>query len=108
MNFADSKNLMKRCIGDKLTRAFKFRYDQIKAFPNFAEFVNTHIDRTESLTGDMKGFYSMTLDANYRIIVSPNTENICIENLKTIDTFKIIGVIDYHGTGKKDNKWLIK
>lgn len=99
---------MKKAIGVELTKAFKYRYDQIKAFPNFADFISTRIDRTESLVGDMKGYYSMTLNANFRIIISPNTDDTSIENLKTIDTFKIIGVIDYHGTGKKNNKWLIK
>lgn len=87
---------------------FKYRYDQIKAFTNYAEFVNAYIDNTESLLGYFKGYYSMTLDANYRIIISPDTDDLSIENLRKIETFKVIGVIDYHGRGQSNNKWLIK
>lgn len=104
---SNSKHLLQRKIGTELTRALKKRYNQIVSFSNYAEFVDAHIDNTESLQGDLKGYYSMSLNANYRIVVSPETEDLSISNLKTIDTFKIIGVIDYHGTGKKDNKWLI-
>lgn len=104
---SNSKHLLQRKIGTELTRALKKRYNQIVSFSNYAEFVNAHIDNTESLHGDLKGYYSMSLNANYRIVVSPETEDLSISNLKTIDKFKIIGVIDYHGTGKKDNKWLI-
>lgn len=54
------------------------------------------------------GYYSMTLDKNYRIVIKPNTNDLSIENLENIYSFTVIGVIDYHGKGKKDNKWIIK
>lgn len=84
------------------------RCNQIKSFSNFYSFLQAHIDKTEGLVGDLKGYYSMTLSANYRIVISPGTSDLSVDSLKNIETFTIVGVIDYHGTGKKNNKWLIK
>lgn len=98
---------MVRKIGKELTIPTKRRFDQIKAFPNFGSFVMAHIDNTESLTGDLKGCYSMTLNKNYRIVISPDVEDLSIESLKNVHGFIVIGVIDYHGTGSKKSKWLV-
>lgn len=108
LDIESCKNLLQREIGFKLTKAFKKRYIEIISFSNFSKFINAHIDNTEPLYGDLKGSYSMTLDGNTRIVVAPNTDDLSIENLLKIDSFRVIGVIDYHGKGKNDNKWLIK
>lgn len=98
---------MVRKIGKELSIAVKRRFDQIKSFSNFYNYVMAHIDNTESLSGDLKGYYSMTLNRNYRIVVSPEVEDTSFENLKNVFDFKVIGVIDYHGTGNKKSKWII-
>lgn len=107
-NISNSKRLLIKDIGDELAKAFKRRLNQMESFDSFAEFYDGHIDNTEALKGNLKGYYSMTLNANYRIIIKPNIEECSIESLKHIKEFKIIGVIDYHGESNAKNKWLIK
>lgn len=54
----------------------------------------------------MKGLYSLTVSANYRLIIKPKNEDYSAESLINCDTFIIEGVIDYHGKGSKRN-WII-
>lgn len=107
LDLTGTKRKMITEIGFELTKHFKNRYTQIKSFSNFGEFCKARLDHTERLQGDLDKCFSMTLTKNFRIIVSPCTNDLSIENLLKIDTFKIIGVIDYHGEGKNKNKWLI-
>lgn len=103
-----SQRILIKKIGVDISIALRRRITQILSFSCFSSFIDAHIDNTEALKGDMKGYYSMTLTRNYRVIISPNTEVQTKESLKDIQDFILIGVIDYHGEGKKDNKWLIK
>ncbi|MCR5665215.1 MAG: type II toxin-antitoxin system RelE/ParE family toxin [Eubacterium sp.] len=101
-----SRNLMKRKIGAELTRAVKKRYNQMIAFSSFLSLFQSHIGKMESLQGANKGSYSLTVSANYRLIIKPDTMDLSAESLKKCDTFIIEGVIDYHGKGSKNN-WII-
>lgn len=102
----NSENLMKKAIGMEMTRAVKMRYNQIIAFSNFSALIQSRIGKIESLIGDRAGSYSLRLTANYRLIITPDTDDYSPEALKKCDTFIIKGVIDYHGKGSKNN-WLI-
>ena len=97
---------MKKAIGAELTRAVKKRYNQIVAFSSFSSLQQSGIGKLESLTGDLKGSYSLRISANYRLIVKPKAQDLSAESLRNCDTLIIEGVIDYHGKGKKVN-WII-
>ena len=105
-NIRDSKNLMIRAIGAELTKAVKKRYNQIISFSSFSALQQSKIGKMESLDGDRKGSYSLTVSANYRLIVRPVSKDQSAEELKKCDTLIIEGVIDYHGKGAKFN-WII-
>lgn len=105
-NISGSKNLMVRAIGAELTKAVKKRYNQMVSFSSFSALQQSKIGKMESLEGDRKGHYSLTVSANYRLIVRPVSKDQSAESLKKCDTFIIEGVIDYHGKGAKYN-WII-
>lgn len=97
---------MKRKIGAELTKTVKKRYNQIIAFSSFSALQRSGIGKIESLEGKLKGSYSLRLSANYRLIVTPKSENLSAESLKNCDTLIIKGMIDYHGERKKFS-WII-
>jgi len=105
-NVSGSKNLMIRAIGAELTKAVKKRYNQMISFSSFLALQQSKIGKMESLDGDRKGRYSLTVSANYSLIVKPVSKDQSAESLKKCDTFVIEGVIDYHGKGTKYN-WII-
>lgn len=77
-----SKNLMKRAIGAELTRAVKKRYNQMISFSSFSALQQSRIGKMESLEGDRKGSYSLTVSANYRLIIKPKAKDQRAESLK--------------------------
>lgn len=97
---------MKREIGTDLTKAVKKRYNQMISFSSFLALQQSRLGKFESLEGDKKCSYSLTVSANYRLIIRPVAEDRSAETLKTCDTFVIEGVIDYHGKGNKYS-WII-
>lgn len=101
-----SRNLMIRAIGADLAKAVKKRYNQIVSFSSFLALQQSGLGKPESLAGDRKGVYSLTVSANYRLIIKPVSEDLSAESLKRCDTIVIEGVIDYHGKGARNN-WII-
>ena len=97
---------MKRRIGAELTKAVKKRYNQIIAFSSFSALQQSGIGRIESLEENLKGAYSLRLSANYRLIITPKSQDLSAESLKNCDTLIIKGMIDYHGERKKFT-WII-
>lgn len=97
---------MRRAIGAELTKAVKKRYNQIISFTSFFALQQSGIGRIESLEGNRSGSYSLTVSANFRLIIKPETDELSAENLKKCDTVIIEGVIDYHGKGSKCS-WII-
>lgn len=97
---------MKRKIGADFTKTVKKRYNQMISFSTFYALQRSKIGKMESLEGDRKGSYSLTVSANYRLIIKPKAKDQSSESLKNCDTFVIEGVIDYHGKGSKNN-WII-
>ena len=102
----NTKSLMIRTIGTEYTKAVKKRYNQIVAFSTFYSLQQSGIGKMESLDGDLKGYYSLRLTKNYRLIIKPQADDTSAESLKKCDTVIIKGVIDYHGKGTKYN-WII-
>jgi len=87
-----------------ILRSIKKKLDQLIASPNFYFVINKHIDKCESLEGEMKGKYSIFISANLRLIIRPNSLNLSKESLEKCDEFYIEGVVDYHGTKER---WII-
>ena len=95
---------MQKRIGLDLTRKIKNRYNQIKACNSFYEIQQNGLGKIEPLSGNYKGYYSIRLDANYRLVIRPKSSDLSVDSLKKCDTVIIKGVIDYHGKG---NNWII-
>ena len=99
------KGLMKKLIGVELTRLVKKRYDQLKAADNFYIFLSTGLGKPHALKA-MDGCYGVHVNANWRLVIKPITDDTSLNALKKCDTVQIKGVVDYHGKGAKNN-WII-
>ena len=97
-------DLMKRQIGRDLTRNTKKRYDQLKAAANFAIYLTTGLGKPHPLTGNLKGYYGISISGNIRLVVKPDVESLDPVSLKKCDSVIIEGVMDYHGS---KYEWLI-
>ena len=99
-----SKRLLQKKIGLDLTVAIKKRYNQILSCSSFYEVIKNGFGKPEALKGNLKGYYSLRLDANNRLILRPKSSDLTAESLMKCDTVIVKGVIDYHGKG---NNWII-
>ena len=96
-------NELKRKVGPELARSIKKRYDQIKALPDFYQLMDFPLGKPEPLE-NTQADYSLRVDANYRLIIMPESKTKDPEELKKCTTVIIKGVVDYHG-GK--NNWIL-
>lgn len=103
-NVAGSKKLLQKQIGIDLARMSKTRMKQLKAARFFKNYLDNHIGNPHSLEGNLNTFYGVDLNSHIRLIIQPVPPDLSPEALKTCETVKIIGIVDYHG-GK--NEWLI-
>ncbi|WP_066633943.1 type II toxin-antitoxin system YoeB family toxin [Desulfolucanica intricata] len=97
-------DLMKRQIGKDLTRNTKKRYDQLKAAANFGIYLTTGLGKPHPLTGNLKGYYGISISGNIRLIVKPDVDSLDPASLRKCDSVIIKGVVDYHG---QTQEWLI-
>ena len=97
-------NKLIRKIGLEMTRTLKRRFSEMKASPNFKEYINYGIGKPHPLTGNLDKLYGINLNKNYRLIVEPLVEELNDENLKECKKINIKVVVDYHD-GKIE--WLI-
>lgn len=103
-NVARAKKLLQKQIGIDLARMSKTRMKQLKAARFFKNYLDNHIGNPHSLEGNLDTFYGVDLNSHIRLIIQPVPPDLSPEALKTCETVKIIGIVDYHG-GK--NEWLI-
>jgi len=99
----DSDKLVKR-IGLEMAKMLKRRFNEMKASPNFKDYISYGIGKPHLLTGNLDKLYGINLNKNYRLIVEPLVEKITEENLRECKNVNIKGVVDYHD-GKLE--WLI-
>ena len=71
-----SKGLMQIEIGTELTRAVKRRYNQIISFDSFFDLQQSCLGKCESLTGNLKGCFSVHLTRNFRLIVKTKSNDL--------------------------------
>lgn len=91
-------------IGLDMTKMLKRRLNEMKAAPNFKDYINYGLGKPHALTGNLDKMYGINLNKNYRLIVEPLVSVLNDENLKECKNINIKGVVDYHD-GK--NEWLI-
>lgn len=99
-----SKNLMQRKIGHESSVILRKRLLQIKAAPNFNEYLNTGLGKPHILSENLKGWYGVSILANTRLILKPDSESLSAEELKKSISALLRGVLDYHG---RNENWLV-
>ena len=71
-----------------MSKMIKRRFNEMKASPNFKEYVSYGIGKPHPLTGNLDKLYGISLNKNYRLIVKPLIENLdfsFLEKCKTVD-----------------------
>lgn len=99
----DSNKLIRK-IGLEMAKMMKRRFNEMKASPNFKEYVGFGLGKPHPLTGNMNKLYGIHLNKNYRLIVEPLVEVLDDVNLEECRSVNIKGVVNYHD-GKIE--WLI-
>ena len=95
---------MQRKIGKDITKIVKKRINALTASKNMDVYFSTGLGKPHMLSGNMKGYISISLTANYRLIIQPISDDENIVELKVCRIVEVKGVDDYHG-GKSN--WLI-
>jgi len=72
-------DLMRKKIGNEMTRTIKKRLDQLKAAKNFSIYLTTALGMPEPLTENLKGYYRVKITGNMRLVVRPD----CVCQLET-------------------------
>ncbi|MCQ2978395.1 MAG: type II toxin-antitoxin system RelE/ParE family toxin [Clostridia bacterium] len=95
--FEDPRKLQK-AIGLDLARKTIRIINMLKAIDDFKQYINdVRIGKPHELEGDLNKYFSISVSANYRLIVKP------LKDGKDEKIF-VKGVLDYHG-GK--NEWIV-
>lgn len=95
--YFDNLDLMKRKIGKEKTKAVKLRLNQLGASANFSIYLKTGLGKPHPLSENLKGYYGISISANVRLVVRPDTVDLQPKNLEQCETVIIKGVMDYHG-----------
>lgn len=97
--------LLQKKVGLEIGKSLKKRMNQLEATDNFNEYLTKiALGKPHPLTGSLDKCYSVSISANYRLVIEPLVENLDMESLKDCKILIIKGVLDYHD-GK--NEWII-
>lgn len=97
--------LLQRKVGLEIGKKTKQRLEQLEASDNFSMYLTElRFGKPHLLDGNLSNCYSISVSANYRLIVEPIGTKLDIESLKDCKEINIKGVLDYHD-GK--NEWII-
>ncbi|MCI9233670.1 MAG: hypothetical protein HFH08_03610 [Bacilli bacterium] len=99
----DSNKLIRK-VGLEMAKMVKKRFNEMKASPNFKEYVSYGLGKPHPLIGNFDKLYGIHLNKNYRLIVEPLVKVLDDINLEECKNVNIKGVVDYHD-GKIE--WLI-
>ncbi len=91
-------DLMKKKTDAVFTKLTKKKYEQIRAFETFAEFLKSRIGKPHSLSGDKSDCYGVNITGNKRLVVKPISADLSAESLALCKKIIIKGVEDYHGS----------
>ena len=100
----DFPTLQKKC--GKHSLQIKRRMQQLKAFTNLHEFMNSGFDNPHFEQGDMDGCIGWDVNQNVRLLfkIDDTLDESFMKRMSAIRDITVIGVLDYHG-GKKN--WII-
>jgi len=79
----DSNKLIRK-IGLEMAKIVKKRFNEMKASPNFKEYVGYGLGKPHPLTGSLDKLYGIHLNKNYRLIVEPLVEVLNDINLRNV------------------------
>ena len=100
----DTKVLQKK-VGLEIGKSIKKRLNHLEAADNFNEYLTKiGLGNPHPLSGSLGGCYSISVTANYRLVVEPESNSLDMESLKVCKNIIIKGVLEYHD-GK--NEWII-
>lgn len=99
--YFENFELMKKKIGIDVATNTKKRCNQLKAAENFAIYLKTGLGKPHSLVGDLKGWYSIAISGNIRLVVKPDMEQSDDASFEKCDSVIIRGLVDYHGRKKE-------
>jgi Txe/YoeB family toxin of Txe-Axe toxin-antitoxin module len=90
--------LMKKKTDAVFTKLVKKKYEQIKAFDNFADFIRSGIGKPHPLSGDKDDCYGVNITGSKRLVVCPISQNLSMTSLQLCKKIIIKGVENYHGS----------
>lgn len=97
--------LLQRKVELEIGKKTKQRLKQLEASDNFSMYLTElRLGKPHLLNGCLSNYYSISVSANYRLIVELIGTKLDIESLKECKKINIKGVLDYHD-GK--NEWII-
>ena len=99
----DADKLIKK-IGLEMARMVKRRINEIKASPNFKEYLNYGLGKPHPLSGNLNNLFGIHLNKNYRLIIEPLSDRLDDNSLRECKNVNIKGMVEYHD-GKIE--WLI-
>ena len=98
-------SMLQRKIGLEFGKKTKQRLNQLEASENFNQYLTKIcLGKPHPLKGNLDKYYSISITANYRLIVEPMNSKLDMESLKECKMLNIKGVLEYH-VGK--NEWII-
>lgn len=84
-------------VGLETTRSVKKHIDRLNASCSFQGFLTLGLGKPHLLTGNLDGYYSVSVNANMRLILKPDGDNYNVESLKKCTVVIVKGLGDYHG-----------
>lgn len=99
----NNEKLIKK-VGLQLAKRIKQRINEMKATPNFKDYLDYGPGKPHPLSSDLDDLYGVSLTHNVRLIIEPLTEKRDNDSLTECKSINIKGVMDYHGDKKE---WLI-
>lgn len=91
-------------IGVNETKTVKLRVNQLQAAISFYEYLKLNLGKPHSLSGDLSGYYGVSITGNIRLIVKPLCDNHTPEVLSVCTKCRVKGDVKYH---ERKNEWLI-
>ena len=94
----EDPKLLQGKVGLEIGKNVKRRLNHLASSPDFYYYlINVKFGNPHPLSGDLKGYYALSVSPNYRLIVEPISNNRNIESFKDKNEIYIEGVVEYHG-----------
>lgn len=95
--YFDNYSLMAKKVGLETTRSIKKQIDRLNASGSFQTFLTLGLGKPHLLTGNLAGYYAVSVSANMRLLLKPECDDYNIESLRKCTVVTVKGLGDYHG-----------